>query len=221
MKSCEKKIVEGEMIRHISIEARRYALCEECNGRRFKDEVLDVKYKGKNIFDVLELSIEEAMDFFQKEKSIYEKIKPLRDVGLGYVKLGQSSSSLSGGEAQRVKLATELSKKDTGKTFYILDEPTTGLHFQDIRMLLNVLNKLVDKGNTVLIVEHNLDVIKVADYIIDLGLEGGDNGGHIVVSGNPEQVIKSKKSYTAAYLKEALKKRKSAVSGQHSLQPKH
>src|SRR5205823_2698597 len=155
--------------------------------------------------DVLEMTVDEAVEFFQNVHFLYRKIKVLQDVGLGYITLGQHASTLSGGEAQRVKLATELSKKDTGKTLYILDEPTTGLHFQDIQHLLNVLNKLVDKGNTVLVIEHNLDVIKVADYIIDLGPEGGDKGGEIIAEGTPEEVAKDKKSYTARFLKEELK----------------
>ena len=175
--------------------------CEECQGRRYNRETLEVRYRGKSISDVLDMSIEEAVDFFEPVPSIYRKIKTLFDVGLGYIKLGQSSTTLSGGEAQRVKLATELSKKDTGKTFYILDEPTTGLHFEDINVLLGVLNRLVDHGNTILVIEHNLDVVKVADWVIDLGPEGGSGGGKILFSGTPDQLINVKESHTGKFLK--------------------
>src|SRR5690606_19259697 len=164
-------------------------------------ETLEVRYRGKSISDVLDMSIDEAVVFFENIPSIYRKIKTLQDVGLGYITLGQSSVTLSGGEAQRVKLATELSKKDTGKTFYILDEPTTGLHFEDVHVLLQVLYRLVDRGNTVLVIEHNLDVVKVADWVIDLGPEGGQAGGQVVFSGTPEALTKSKKSETARFLK--------------------
>jgi excinuclease ABC subunit A len=177
-----------------------YVHCEKCNGRRYNRETLEIRYKGKSISDVLDMTVEEAVEFFQPVPYLFRKIKVLEDVGLGYITLGQSAVTLSGGEAQRVKLATELAKKDTGKTFYILDEPTTGLHFQDIQHLLDVLNKLVDRGNTVLVIEHNMDVIKVADHIIDLGPEGGDGGGEILFEGTPEEMIKNKKSYTAHYL---------------------
>lgn len=179
--------------------------CEECKGKRYNRETLEVRFKGKSISDVLDMTVSQAVEFFENQPRILRRIKTLEEVGLGYITLGQHATTLSGGEAQRVKLATELSKKDTGKTFYILDEPTTGLHFQDIKMLLDVLNKLVDKGNTVLIVEHNLDVIKVADHIIDLGPEGGQAGGQVIASGTPEKLIKNKKSYTAKFLKEELK----------------
>ncbi len=175
--------------------------CEECHGKRYNRETLEVRYKGKSISDVLDMSIEEAMDFFEAIPSIHRKVKTLNDVGLEYIRLGQSSTTLSGGEAQRVKLATELSKKSTGNTFYILDEPTTGLHFEDINVLLGVLNRLVDEGNTVLVIEHNLDVIKVADYVIDMGPEGGRDGGQVVFAGTPEALIKENKSYTGKYLK--------------------
>ena len=178
--------------------------CETCKGKRYNRETLEIRFKGKSISDVLDMTVEEAVVFFEHHPKILRKIKTLNDVGLGYITLGQHATTLSGGEAQRVKLATELSKKDTGKTFYILDEPTTGLHFQDIQHLLDVLNKLVDKGNTVLIIEHNLDVIKVADSIIDLGPEGGDEGGNIVATGSPEELIKFKQSYTGSYLKHEL-----------------
>lgn len=178
--------------------------CEKCKGKRYNRETLEVRYKGKSIADVLDMTVEEAVEFFEKQPRIIRKIKTLHDVGLDYITLGQHATTLSGGEAQRVKLATELSKKDTGKTLYILDEPTTGLHFQDIEHLLEVLNRLVDKGNTVLVIEHNMDVIKVADHVIDLGPEGGDQGGEIVVSGTPEQVAKNQKSYTGKFLAEEL-----------------
>ncbi|SFW82387.1 excinuclease ABC subunit UvrA [Chitinophaga sancti] len=182
-----------------------YVHCEKCNGRRYNRETLEIRYKGKSISDVLDMTVDEAVEFFQPVTYIYRKIKTLQDVGLGYITLGQSATTLSGGEAQRVKLATELSKKDTGKTIYILDEPTTGLHFQDIQLLLNVLNKLVDRGNTVLVIEHNLDVIKMADHIIDLGPEGGAGGGTILCTGTPEQVSECKESHTARFLKQELK----------------
>ena len=182
-----------------------YVPCEVCGGSRYNRETLEVKYKGKNIADVLAMSVDEAVDFFSAVPRIYNRLKTLQDVGLGYVALGQSATTLSGGEAQRVKLATELSKRSTGRTFYILDEPTTGLHSADVKKLLEVLQKLVDTGNTVLVIEHNLDVIKSADYIIDLGPEGGDNGGEIITTGTPEEVAKCKKSYTGQYLKKYLK----------------
>ena len=180
-------------------------LCEECQGKRYNRETLEVRYKGKSINDVLNMTINEAVEFFENIPSIIQKIRTLKDVGLGYLTLGQASTTISGGEAQRVKLATELAKRDTGKTLYVLDEPTTGLHFEDIKVLMNVLNKLVDKGNTVLIIEHNLDVIKMADYIIDMGPEGGERGGQIVCQGTPEEVSKCEESYTAKYLKAELK----------------
>ncbi|MBO9595066.1 MAG: excinuclease ABC subunit UvrA [Niabella sp.] len=181
-----------------------YVPCEKCNGKRYNRETLEIRYKGKSISDVLDMTVDDAVEFFQAVPSIYRKIKTLQDVGLGYITLGQSAVTLSGGEAQRVKLSTELSKKDTGKTFYILDEPTTGLHFEDIKHLLQVLNKLVEKGNTVLVIEHNMDVIKVADHIIDLGPEGGDGGGRILFEGTPEGLVKCKESYTGQYLKGEL-----------------
>ena len=177
-----------------------HVLCERCQGKRFNRETLEIKYKGKSISDILEMTVAEATDFFKHIPSLYRKVKTLEEVGLGYITLGQSATTLSGGEAQRVKLATELSKKDTGKTFYILDEPTTGLHFQDIELLLGVLQKLVDRGNTVLVIEHNLDVVKVSDHIIDLGPEGGSGGGKIIATGTPEEVIKNKQSITGKFL---------------------
>lgn len=181
-----------------------YVECETCQGKRFNRETLEIRYKGKSISDVLNMTMNEAVDFFEHIPKIHKKLKTIVDVGLGYITLGQQSTTLSGGEAQRIKLATELSKRDTGNTFYILDEPTTGLHFEDIRVLMLVLNKLVDKGNTVLIIEHNLDVIKMCDHLIDIGYEGGQNGGNIVAKGTPEEIIKDKKSYTAKFLKKEL-----------------
>jgi len=181
-----------------------YVECETCQGKRFNRETLEIRYKGKSISDVLDMTIDESVEFFENIPKIYRKVKTIQDVGLGYLTLGQQSTTLSGGEAQRIKLATELSKKDTGNTFYILDEPTTGLHFEDIRVLMEVLQKLVEKGNTVLIIEHNLDVIKMSDYIIDIGPEGGKKGGEVVAKGTPEQVAKSKKSHTARFLKKEL-----------------
>ncbi|WP_281232748.1 excinuclease ABC subunit UvrA [Flavobacterium gelatinilyticum] len=181
-----------------------YVECETCQGKRFNRETLEIRYKGKSISDVLDMTVDEAVPFFENIPKIYRKVKTIQDVGLGYITLGQQSTTLSGGEAQRIKLAGELSKKDTGNTFYILDEPTTGLHFEDIRVLMDVINKLVDKGNTILVIEHNMDVIKLADYIIDIGPEGGKGGGQLVAKGTPEEVAKNKKSYTAKFLKKEL-----------------
>jgi excinuclease ABC subunit A len=181
-----------------------YVNCENCRGKRFNRETLEVRFKGKSIADVLDMTVEQAQDFFENQPRINRKVQTLFDVGLGYITLGQHATTLSGGEAQRVKLAEELSKRDTGKTFYILDEPTTGLHFQDIQKLLKVIDKLADKGNSVLIIEHNLDVIKIADYVIDLGPEGGSKGGEIIAKGTPEQVAKVKASYTGKFLKMEL-----------------
>jgi excinuclease ABC subunit A len=178
-----------------------YVHCSSCNGKRYNRETLEVRYKGKSIADVLDMTVEEAISFFQTIPYIYRKIKVLEEVGLGYVTLGQAATTLSGGEAQRVKLSTELAKRDTGKTFYILDEPTTGLHFEDIRHLMDVLNKLVDRGNTVLVIEHNMDVIKMADHLIDLGPEGGDGGGSILFQGTPEEMVKKINTHTAKFLK--------------------
>jgi excinuclease ABC subunit A len=181
-----------------------YVHCNECNGKRYNRETLEVKYKGKSISDVLEMTVNNAVDYFSNVPSIYHKIKTLQDVGLGYIRLGQQSTTLSGGEAQRVKLATELARRDTGKTVYILDEPTTGLHFEDVRVLLDVLNKLVERGNTVIVIEHNLDVVKMADHVIDLGKEGGRAGGNVLFSGSPEKLAECKDSYTGIYLKAEL-----------------
>lgn len=183
-----------------------YVPCEVCGGHKYNHETLEVKFKGKNIYEVLEMTVDEGMEFFKQQPKIYRKLKTISDVGLGYIKIGQPATTLSGGEAQRVKLATELMKRSTGKTIYILDEPTTGLHTADVHKLVNVLNALVDGGNTVLVIEHNLDVIKTADHIIDLGPEGGKGGGTVIAKGTPEEICKSKKSYTAKYLKPLLDK---------------
>ena len=181
-----------------------YVKCDTCLGHRYNRETLDIKYKGKNIHEILSFTVEQAHDFFSAVPTIERKLKTLLDVGLGYIKLGQNATTLSGGEAQRVKLALELSKRDTGKTLYILDEPTTGLHFEDIQLLLNVLHRLRDNGNTLVVIEHNLDVIKTADWIIDLGPEGGDGGGLIIAEGSPETICKVSDSYTGKYLKSYL-----------------
>ena len=197
-KGAGVRVIEMNFLPDVSV------MCEECQGKRYNRETLEVRYKGKSINDVLNMTINEAVEFFENIPSIIQKIRTLKDVGLGYLTLGQASTTISGGEAQRVKLATELAKRDTGKTLYVLDEPTTGLHFEDIKVLMNVLNKLVDKGNTVLIIEHNMDVIKMADYVIDMGPEGGDRGGRIVCQGTPEQVAQCAESYTGKYLKAEL-----------------
>lgn len=200
-KGAGVKIIEMNFLPDVHVH------CDACNGNRYNRETLEVRYKGKSINDVLDMTINRAVDFFENIPSIIQKIKTLKDVGLGYITLGQQSTTLSGGEAQRVKLASELSKRDTGKTLYILDEPTTGLHFEDVKVLLEVLNKLVDRGNTVLVIEHNMEVIKVADYVIDLGPEGGARGGYILAEGTPEKIAKNRKSYTGKYLKQELKKK--------------
>ena len=206
VKSGRCEVCEGGGMRVIEMNFLPdvYVMCEKCNGKRYNRETLEIRYKGKSIADVLAMTVEEAVSFFQNVPYLYRKIKVLEEVGLGYITLGQSAVTLSGGEAQRVKLSTELAKKDTGKTFYILDEPTTGLHFEDIQQLLKVLQKLVDRGNTVLVIEHNMDVIKVADHIIDLGPEGGDGGGRILFEGTPEELLKVKDSYTGQFLKTEL-----------------
>src|SRR5512139_3061321 len=183
-----------------------YVPCEVCKGRRYNRETLEVRYKGKSIADVLDLTVADALDFFEHQPRIKTKLELLNDVGLGYIHLGQSATTLSGGEAQRVKLATELAKRDTGRTLYILDEPTTGLHFEDVRLLLEVLHRLVDKGNSVVVIEHNLDVIKTADHIIDLGPEGGEMGGLVVAQGTPEEVADVNSSYTGQYLQPLLRR---------------
>ena len=199
--SCEgagRKKIEMEFLPDVFVE------CETCKGKRFNRETLEVRFKGKSISDVLDMTVEQALDFFEHQPRIFRRVQTLAEVGLGYITLGQHATTLSGGEAQRVKLAEELSKKDTGKTLYVLDEPTTGLHFQDVKLLLDVLQKLVDKGNTVLVIEHNMDVIKVSDYIIDMGPEGGNAGGQLLISGTPEQVAKAKNSHTGRFLKKEL-----------------
>jgi len=183
-----------------------YVPCDVCKGKRYNRETLEVRFRGMSIADVLEMTVEDATSFFENQPRIYQKLRTLMDVGLGYIHLGQSATTLSGGEAQRIKLATELSKRDTGRTFYILDEPTTGLHFEDVRLLLEVLHRLVDRGNTVLVIEHNLDVIKTSDWIIDLGPEGGNRGGAIVATGTPEQVADVEASYTGQYLRTLLRR---------------
>ncbi len=184
-----------------------YVPCDVCKGKRYNRETLEIKYKGKSIYDVLEMTVEEGLEFFSSLPRIARKLQTLQDVGLGYIKIGQPATTLSGGEAQRVKLATELSRRSTGRTIYILDEPTTGLHIADVHKLIDVLQKLVDAGNTVVVIEHNLDLIKTADHIIDLGPEGGDNGGTIVATGTPEEVAKIESSYTGQYLKKVLDRR--------------
>ena len=183
-----------------------YVPCEVCHGKRYNRETLEVKYKGKSIADVLDMTVEESLEFFSNIPKIKQKIQTLYDVGLGYIKLGQPSTTLSGGEAQRVKLATELSKKATGKTLYILDEPTTGLHIADVHTLIDILQRLVDTGNSIVVIEHNLDLIKTADYVIDLGPESGEKGGEIIAVGNPEQIIKNDRSYTGKFLKKYIEK---------------
>ena len=183
-----------------------YVPCDQCNGKRYNEETLQVHYKGKTISDVLDMTVEEALEFFGNVSKIKHKLQTLNDVGLSYIKLGQSATTLSGGEAQRVKLASELQKKATGKTLFVLDEPTTGLHSDDVKKLIEVLQRLVDHGDTVLVIEHNLDVIKCADQIIDMGPEGGQGGGNVVCTGTPEQVAECKESYTGQYLKPLLKK---------------
>jgi excinuclease ABC subunit A len=187
--------------------ADMYVPCDVCHGKRYNRETLEIRYKGKNIYEVLDMPVSEAAEFFSAVPAIARKLQTLMDVGLGYVRLGQSATTLSGGEAQRVKLSLELSKRDTGRTLYILDEPTTGLHFHDIQLLLNVLHRLRDAGNTVVVIEHNLDVIKTADWIVDLGPEGGDGGGRIVAEGTPEQIAANKASHTGYYLRKALPER--------------
>ncbi|MCA9391483.1 MAG: excinuclease ABC subunit A, partial [Candidatus Magasanikbacteria bacterium] len=204
---CEHCEGNGQIAIEMHFLPTVYVPCDVCKGKRFNRETLEVTYREKNISDVLNMTIEEASKFFRDIPVIHDRTKILEEVGLGYLKLGQSATTLSGGEAQRIKLSSELAKRDTGRTFYLLDEPTTGLHFEDIRKLLEVLHRLVSRGNTVVIIEHNLDVIKNADWIIDMGPEGGDKGGTIVAQGTPEDVAKNPKSWTGKYLKEVLKKR--------------
>jgi excinuclease ABC subunit A len=202
---CEKCHGDGVLKIEMHFLPDVYITCEECHGKRYNNEALEITYKGKNIAEVLDMTVEEATKFYKNIPSIYNKFLVLTNVGLGYIKLGQPATTLSGGEAQRVKLATELSHRGTGKTLYILDEPTTGLHFEDVKKLLGVLRALVDKGNTVVVIEHNLDVAKSADHIIDLGPEGGDKGGVIIATGTPEEIAKVKESATGSYLAKILK----------------
>ncbi|HQP76682.1 MAG TPA: ATP-binding cassette domain-containing protein, partial [Saprospiraceae bacterium] len=192
------RVIEMNFLPDVMVE------CDSCHGKRYNKETLEVLYKGKSIGDVLQMTVDEGVEFFQNIPKIHRKLKTLQDVGLGYIALGQQSTTLSGGEAQRVKLAEELSKKDTGNTLYILDEPTTGLHFSDIQQLLNVLQALVDKGNTVLIIEHNMDIIKCADHVIDVGPDGGSGGGTIVATGTPEEIAENKRSITGQFLRKEL-----------------
>ena len=203
---CEHCQGDGTLTIEMNFLPDVYIACDVCRGKRFNKETLDVRYKGKNIADVLDMTIEEASEFFAPIPHIARKLQTLLSVGLGYIKLGQSALTLSGGEAQRVKLANELAKRSTGKTLYILDEPTTGLHFADVKQLMQVIHRLIDQGNTVIMIEHNLDVILQADKIIDLGPEGGTNGGQIIAEGTPEEVAKIKKSYTGYYIKEMLER---------------
>jgi len=203
---CEECQGAGMKVIEMNFLPDVYVHCDKCNGKRYNRETLEVRFKGKSISDVLDMTINQGVEFFESIPAIVHRLRTIQEVGLGYITLGQASTTLSGGESQRVKLATELSKRDTGMTLYILDEPTTGLHFEDIRVLLEVLNKLVDKGNTVIVIEHNMEVIKVADYIIDIGPEGGKDGGQLLCSGSPEAVIKMNKSYTAKYLKEEMRR---------------
>ena len=184
-----------------------YVPCEVCQGKRFMKETLEVKYKGESVFDVLQMTVEEALKFFEDIPAIYDRLRTLSDVGLGYLELGQSATTLSGGEAQRVKISSELYRPDTHRTVYLLDEPTVGLHYEDVRKLIEIIQKLVDHGNTVVVIEHNLDLIKCADYVIDMGPEGGEGGGQIVAKGTPEDVAMNAKSHTGKYLKKALKRK--------------
>ena len=210
---CEECQGEGIIKVEMQFMADVYLECEHCKGKRFKDEVLEVKYKGKTISDVLNMTVDDACKFFENQPRIVNKMKTLRQVGLGYIRLGQPATTLSGGEAQRVKLATELSKRSTGRTLYILDEPTTGLHTADIHKLMDVLQMLVDGGDTVVVIEHNLDVIKTADYLIDLGPEGGAGGGTVVATGTPEEICQVPESYTGQFLKPVLERTKAIMAG--------
>ena len=203
---CENCAGDGTITIEMNFLPDVYVPCEVCHGARYNRETLEVHYKGKTIAEVLDMPIEKAVDFFESIPSIHRYLKTMLDVGLGYVRLGQSAPTLSGGEAQRVKLATELQRRSTGRTIYVLDEPTTGLHFEDVNKLLHVLQRLVDTGNTVIVIEHNLDVIKSADWVIDMGPDGGDKGGTIIAEGTPESVAKNKSSYTGIFLAEILKK---------------
>jgi excinuclease ABC subunit A len=213
---CEACEGDGVKLVEMHFLADVYVPCEVCNGKRFNEATLRVRYKGKNIAEVLEMSVREAMQHFGAHKDIMRVLQTLEDVGLGYIRLGQSSPTLSGGEAQRIKLARELARVATGRTLYILDEPTTGLHFEDVRLLLDVLHRLVDKGNSVVVIEHNLDVIKTADWIVDLGAEGGERGGEVIAAGTPEDVAEIEASYTGQFLRKALgvKWEREGVSGE-------
>ncbi len=204
---CEACQGNGEIAVEMHFLPTVYVPCEVCGGKRFTKETLEIKYKGKSVFDILEMTVEEGLKFFEDIPAIYDRLRTLSDVGLDYLELGQSATTLSGGEAQRVKISSELYKPDTHKTVYLLDEPTVGLHYEDVRKLVEILQKLVDHGNTVVVIEHNLDLIKCADYIIDMGPEGGQGGGHVVAKGTPEDVAANAKSHTGAYLKKLLKKR--------------
>ncbi|NDE95159.1 MAG: ATP-binding cassette domain-containing protein, partial [Proteobacteria bacterium] len=201
---CEACQGDGMIKVEMHFLADVYVKCDVCDGKRYNEQTLEVKYKEKNISDILNMTVEEALIFFEAIPSIKKKLITLNDVGLGYITLGQSATTLSGGEAQRIKLAKELSKRSTGKTLFVLDEPTTGLHFADIELLLNVLKRLKDQGNTIVVIEHNLDVVKTADWIIDLGPEGGSDGGNIVASGTPEEIVKVNRSFTGQFLKKML-----------------
>ena len=207
---CEACKGDGEIKIEMHFLPDVYVPCEVCKGARYNRETLEVTYRGKTVSDILNMSVEEALRFFENIPQIKRKLQTLYDVGLGYISLGQNATTLSGGEAQRVKLASELQRRSTGKTFYVLDEPTTGLHFDDVRQLLLVLQRLVDRGNTVVVIEHNLDIIKSADHIIDMGPEGGDRGGQIIAQGTPEEVAKIKTSHTGHYIAGVLKGRKNA-----------
>ena len=213
---CEECKGEGTITVEMQFMADLVLECESCHGKRFKSDTLEVKFNDKSIYDVLNMTVEEAMKFFENVPSIYRKIATLNDVGLSYIRLGQPSTELSGGEAQRIKLASELSKRSTGRTVYILDEPTTGLHFADVHKLTEILRRLTEEGNTVIVIEHNLDVIKTADYIIDIGPEGGDRGGTVVAYGTPEEVAKNSRSYTGKYLDAILKKNKDEIKRKKS-----
>ena len=204
---CEARSGDGIIKIEMHFLPDVYVPCEVCGGKRYNRETLEVKYKGKTIYDVLNMTVEEALEFFEHVPSIRRKMETLNDVGLSYIRLGQPSTTLSGGEAQRIKLATELSRRSTGKTVYILDEPTTGLHFADVHKLTEILRRLSGDGNTVIVIEHNLDVIKTADYIIDIGPEGGDKGGTVVASGTPEEIAANEKSYTGKYIAAILNKK--------------
>src|SRR5208283_4166347 len=204
---CENCEGDGLIKIEMHFLADVYVPCEVCKGKRYDSQTLEILYKGKNIADILDMSVDEAQEFFANIPAINRKLETIKEVGLGYIKLGQPATTLSGGEAQRVKLANELSRRSTGKTMYLLDEPTTGLHFHDVAKLLEVLHELVDQGNSVVVIEHNLEVVKTADWILDLGPEGGDGGGEIVAAGPPEEIVKAKRSFTGRYLKEALDRR--------------